>query len=120
MRYTRFVALVLLAVHLPACTSYQTLADPVADLQASPKPVKKVWVTLQSGAHFQLTSPYVEGDSIRGVSELSRATSVPMADVVRVEVRTLSAAKTVGLILAIPVVIFGSLLGLCALSGCMS
>ena len=100
MRFTRLAAAILLAVHLPACTSYQTLADPVADLQASPKPVKKVWVTLQSGAHFQLTSPYVAGDSLRGVSELSRATSVPMADVVKVEVREVSEGKTALLVLS--------------------
>jgi len=100
VHWTRLVATLLLAVYLPSCTSYHVLADPAADFQASATPVKKVWVTLQSGAHFQLTSPYVEGDSLRGGSELSRPTSVAMTDVVNVEVRNLSEGKTALLILS--------------------
>ena len=100
MQSTRLVAAILLAAYLPACSSYRVLADPAVDLQASPKPVKKAWITLQSGAHFQLTSPYVEGDSLRGVSELSRPTSVAMADVVKVEVREVSEGKTALLVLS--------------------
>jgi hypothetical protein len=117
MRSTRPAAAILLAAYLPACTSYQTLADPAANLQASATPVKKVWITLQSGAHFQLTSPYVEGDSLRGVSELSRPTSVAMADVVKVEVREVNEIKTVGLVIGSAVVAFWAVVGLLFATG---
>jgi hypothetical protein len=117
MQSTRLVAAILLAAYLPACSSYRVLADPAVDLQASPKPVKKAWITLQSGAHFQLTSPYVEGDSLRGVSELSRPTSVAMADVVKVEVREVNEIKTVGLVIGSAVVAFWAVVGLLLATG---
>jgi hypothetical protein len=117
MRFTRKAVAILLAACLPACSSYRALADPAADLQTSPKPVKKAWVTLQTGAHFQLTSPYVDGDSLRGVSELSRPTSVAMADVVKVEVREVNEIKTVGLVIGSAVVAFWVVVGLLVATG---
>lgn len=114
---TRLAATILLAAYLPACTSYQALADPAANLQASATPVKRVWVTLQSGARFQLNSPYLEGDSLRGVSELSRPTCVAMTDVVKVEVREVNEIKTVGLVLGSAVVAFWAVVGLLLATG---
>ena len=114
---TRLIAAILLAAYLPACTSSRVLADPAADLQTSPKPVKKAWVTLQSGAHFQLTSPYVAGDSLRGISELSRPTSVAMADVVKVEVTEVNEVKTVGLVIGSAVVAFWAVVGFLVVTG---
>ena len=104
-RWTRLASVLLLLAYLPACTSYQALADPAASLQASATPVKKVWVTLQSGARFQLTSPYLEGDSLRGVSELSRPTSVAMSTVQQVEIWKHSGGKTVLLVAIVVVVV---------------
>jgi hypothetical protein len=100
MRSTRFVAAVLLAAFLPACTSYQVMADPASGLQAPPKPVKEARVTLKNGSVFELDSPRVDGDSLRGTLE-GQATSVAWADVTGVEVRKTSAVKTTALVLGV-------------------
>jgi hypothetical protein len=100
MRSTRFVAAVLLAAFLPACTSYQVMADPASGLQAQPKPIKEARVTLKNGSVFELDSPRVDGDSLRGNLE-GRATSMPWSDVAGVEVRRTSAVKTTALVVGV-------------------
>jgi len=100
MRASRVFAAILL-LWMPACTSYQTLADPVAGLQPSPKPVKKVRVTLQGGEQFELDWPDLAGDSLRGVVRKGSIRSVVLADVTTVEIRVANANKTGFLVVAL-------------------
>jgi hypothetical protein len=105
MRYTRLAAAILLAAYLPACTGYQVMADPSTGLQASPKPVKEARVTLRTGERFELMSPRVDGDSLRGVPAGGPARSVALADVATVEVRKGSTGKTLALVLGVTAVV---------------
>lgn len=111
MRFTRLIAASLLAAYLPACTSYQVIADPSVGLQASPKTVKEARVMFDSGRRFEVMSPRVNGDSLQGYTKDGAPVSVAMTTVQEVEVRKRSGAKTVllvvGVLVAIPVLTFG-------------
>ena len=101
MRYTRLAAAIVLAAYIPACTGYATLADPSAALTASPKPIEKARVTLKNGERFELATPVVYGDSLRGVPPGGPARSIALADVAKVEVQKGDAAKTAGLVVGV-------------------
>lgn len=102
--YTRLVATVLLAAYALACTGYKTMSDPAAQLQASPKKVGTVRVSLKDGKRFELKSPQIYGDSLRGFTLSGPPRSVAMADVAKVESTNVSAAKTAALVAGIAVV----------------
>lgn len=104
MHRTRFAAAILLLAYLPACTSYQVIADPSTGLQASPKPIEEARITLRTGERFELNAPGVYGDSLRGIPHQGSAKIVAMGDVSKMEVRRPSTGKTVGLVLGIVVV----------------
>jgi hypothetical protein len=103
MRHTRLAAAILLLAYVPACTSYQVMTDPSTGLLAPVKPVEEVRITLRTGERFELNSPLVYGDSLKGFQIEGSARSVAMGDMTEVEVRKPSAGKTVGLVLGIAV-----------------
>lgn len=119
MRNTRFAAAILLAAYLPACTSYQAMTAPATELQAPPKPIRAARITLSSGERFELRTPLVYGDSIRGFNLKGQAENVAMADVTKVEVKKVSASKTVGLVLG-TVVVGGIIAGAVYFANCDS
>lgn len=79
MRYRPIVSALLLAAYLPACAGYQQTTQPLAELTAPPKPVRQVRVTLANGSRVQVTSPHVEGDTLRGTAGLYRESGAPVA-----------------------------------------
>lgn len=115
MHFIRRAATILSLVCLPACTSYQTLADPVSGLQASPKPVKKARVTVDSGIRFEVRSPRVNGDSLQGTSRDGAPVSVPLAAVQKVEVREPGGATDVLLAVGILLLTAGAVIGVIAI-----
>lgn len=108
------LVLLLLASYLPACTSYQVMADPVAGIELSPVPVEKARITLHAGRRFVLTAPYIDGDSLRGLSSRSDPTSVAVADVEKLEVGESWHVPTVLLVLGGLVVAAGLAIGIAA------
>jgi hypothetical protein len=86
MRIAALSPALLIGVSVAACTGYQTLADPAADLQASPSPVTRARVTLRSGERLELNSPCVSGDSLMGFSVDGGPRHVALADVTKVQV----------------------------------
>ena len=115
MHPTRIIATLLLVVYLPACTSYQTLADPVAGLQPSPKPVQKARVTIDTGKRFEIMSPRLSADSIQGSLRDGSAVSVPMKAVQEVEVREPNGTKTFLLTIGVILALGGAAIGIAAL-----
>lgn len=121
--YTRLVATVLLAAYAIACTGYQTVTDPAAQLQAAPKQVGKLRVSLKDGERFELSKPQVYGDTLRGFTLAGKAKSVAMDDVAKLETAKVSAIKTVALVAGIAVVgglVVGALAAASASSGSCS
>ena len=102
--YTRLVATVLLAAYALACTGYKTMTDPATQLQASPKKVGTVRVSLKDGERFELKSPQIYGDSLRGFTLGGPPRSVAMEDVTKLEAANVSAAKTAALVAGLVVV----------------
>ena len=99
MMSTRLVAALLLVTYLPACATYNVMPDPASTLKAPQTELKKVRVTLRSGEQFDLRSPRVEGDSLRGTWPNSLVQSVALSDVAAVQVKRVSAERTAGFIL---------------------
>jgi hypothetical protein len=111
----RILAGLLLLAFLPACTSYRTVADPAVALQASPKPIKKARVTIDTGKRFELRSPHISGDSIQGSLRDGSEVSVPMSTVQEVEVRQPSDTKTYFLVIGIILALGGAAVGIAAI-----
>jgi hypothetical protein len=80
----------LLAVWLPGCASYQQTSQPLAELTAPPRPVNQARVTLEDGRRIQVTTPRVDGDTLRGTEGLSRTSgppvAIPLASITQVEI----------------------------------
>jgi len=98
MRYTRLVAVVLLAAYLPACATYTIMPDPATTLKPPQTELKQVQVTLRTGEQVTVRSPRVDGDSLRGTWPNSLAQSVALTDVSAVEVKRTSVGRTAGLV----------------------
>jgi hypothetical protein len=94
MRATRLAAAIVLLTLLLGCTSYQTLADPVADLATYPSPVGPARVTLRSGERVKFISVEVEGDSLKGFLEGGVPKSVALTKVGKVELRLFDSEKS--------------------------
>lgn len=86
------VAIAILAT-VPACTSYQALADPVADLATYPSPVGPARVTLRSGGRVKFVSLQVEGDSLRGALEGGGSRTFALTYIQKVELRAFDSEK---------------------------
>jgi hypothetical protein len=90
MRSRRVVCCLLLAAYLSACVSYQVTSQPLAELTAPPRPVNQARVTLEDGRRIQVTTPRVDGDTLRGTEGLSRTSgppvAIPLASITQVEI----------------------------------
>lgn len=92
------IVLLLLLACLPACATYSVMPDPVSTLKAPQTEFKQVRVLLRTGAQFNLRSPRVEGDSLRGTGPDSLVQSVALTDIAAVQVKRTSIERTVGLV----------------------
>jgi len=86
MRITSLSPALLLGVSIAACTAYQTLADPAADLAAPAAPITRVRLTLRTGERLDLESPCVHGDSLVGTPAEGPPVHVALADVAKAQV----------------------------------
>jgi hypothetical protein len=91
MRFRPVLSSLLVAAYLPACTGYQSTAQPLAELTAPPTPVKQVRVTLADGTSVQVTSPHVVADTLRGTEGYQRESGAPVA----IPVSRITAVETV-------------------------
>lgn len=93
-----------------ACTSWRMhplTPEPFAP--SNPPPV--VRVTLVDGSRFQLESPQIVQDTLRGVDPRSqRLRTVALSDLQRLETIHFNAAKTVGLVLGLGAVAAGAVI----------
>ena len=120
----RVISALLLVCYLPSCTKWgpppQAGATPLEAIQA--KPGQRVRVTLRDSNRVVLKQTRIEGDSLLGMtrSDLDAATtatvrpkwdqdkyaaSIPLSDVVSVQVRRSAPLKTVGLVLGLVVLV---------------
>ena len=113
MSFRRVVSALMLAVYLPACTSFQATSQPLAELTASPKPVGRVCITKRNGVRVEVWEPRVAADSLVGASAASgaeaRRIAIALADIQATEVRSFDAGKSIAM-----VVIAGGTLALLA------
>jgi len=94
MRPTRLIAMLLLAAYLPACTSYQVMADPTDNLQAVPFQLNEIRVTPMNGKRFTLRAPEVFGDSLRGFLKDGTLKRMALVDVKKVEAHVVDPEKS--------------------------
>jgi len=98
MRRTRWTTLLMLLACLPACATYSVMPDPVSTLKPPQTEFKQVRVLLRTGAQFNLRSPRVEGDSLRGTGPDSLVQSIALTDIAAVQVKRTSIERTAGLV----------------------
>jgi len=90
----RAVLMLFLVLHLTACTSWQSVSlDAIspAQLIEEDRP-DRVRVTGEGVLALEVVSPSVEGDQLVGADGVS----VPLADILRVEVHGFSLLRTIG------------------------
>ena len=99
--FGRALATALLFGYGQACTSWRTRPlTPETFPLSNPPPV--VRVTLVNGSRFELESPQIVQDSLRGVDARSqRPWTVARSDLQRLETRHFDSVKTVGLVLGL-------------------
>ena len=99
MRMLRTLSALLLAVYMPACSSFHATTQPLAELTAPPKPAQHLRVTREGGEQVYLDAPQVITDSLRGFDarSLGEEVAIPVADIRQVEVQEPSAGKTLGM-----------------------
>ena len=112
MRFHRVLSLLLLAVHLPACTVYRQSEAPLAQVTAPATPVERVRITTLRDTRFQVWSPRVEGDSLIGFSKVGGQAdtriAVALSDIQATELRKVSPGLTVGAAVLGAVVVLGA------------
>jgi hypothetical protein len=109
MLYRRAISILLLAVYLPACTSYKTTTQPVAELTAAPKPPEHIRVTTTAGATVEVDAPRVVNDSLFGTTVVTgprgepttQAVAIPLAGIHTVAVKRPDGSKTTILVIGI-------------------
>jgi hypothetical protein len=125
MSYRRAVSILLLAVYLPACTSYHTTTLPVAELTAAPEAPERIRVTTADGATVEVDAPRVANDTLYGSTWTTGAggkqsagvMTIPIANIRTVEVRKSDGTKTLLLVggIAAGILLLG--VGGCSSSG---
>jgi hypothetical protein len=102
MRFRPVLSAVLLAAYLPACTSFQSTSQPLAELTASPEGVDQVKVVTAGGARVDVWAPWVEADTLRGYHEKPSSGvasfAIPLSDIKAIEVRKTDVGPTVILV----------------------
>ncbi len=109
MSNRKLVSALLLLAYLPACTSFQATSQPLTELTAPPKTVKKARITTTSGARIELGNLRVANDTLYGEPEVPRPEPGPiaiaLADITTVEVRKADGMGTAILVGGIVLVI---------------
>ena len=92
---SRAVLLLFLVLHLPACYTWQGVAttSPAEVIEATQP--DRVRVTVRGEGEVELENPSVEGDQLLGAN----GASLPLADVLMLEIREFDIVRTVGLVL---------------------
>ena len=99
----RAVLLLFLLLHLTACQTWQAVTPTpmsVAQLIEEDRP-ERVRVLLRGGNELELKNPSVEGDEL-----VAPGVSMPLADILRLEVLASSRGRTAGAVAAGLFVIF--------------
>ena len=89
----RAVLLLFLVLHLTACYTWQGVAttSPAEVIEATQP--DRVRVTVRGEGEVELENPSVEGDQLLGANGVS----LPLADVLMLEIREFNFGKTIGL-----------------------
>jgi hypothetical protein len=102
MSFRRVVSALLLVAYLPACTSFQATSQPLPELTAPPKSVKKARITTVTGARIELGYIHVANDTLYGTPEVPRPdgglVAIALADIKTVEVRKVDGSDTAMLV----------------------
>jgi hypothetical protein len=109
----RAVLLLFLLLHLTACQTWQSVSlDAIspAQLIEEDRP-DRVRVTGRDVLEREVVSPSVEGDQLVGAGDFS----VPLADILRLEVRGFSLGRTIGAGFGVYMAVVLGVLGLWAL-----
>ena len=121
--FARLIAALLLAVHLTGCYNWHTPTISPAQIIADEQPAK-VRVTQTDGTRLTLDDPTIQNDSIRGrsgpgiiFSLFAPSSSVALSDVSTIEVRRLSAGKTPGAVVGVPLLAWGAVVLIFAVCG---
>jgi hypothetical protein len=111
MSIRKLVSALLLLAYLPACTSFQATTQPLSELTAPPKTVKKARITTTSGARIELGNLRVANDTLYGEPAVPRPEpgpmAIPLADIKKVEVHKADLASTAVLIGGIVLLVVG-------------
>ena len=91
----RAVLLLFLVLHLTACYTWQGVAttSPAGVIEATQP--DRVRVVVRGEGEVELENPSVEGDQLLGANGVS----LPLADVLMLEIREFNLGRTVGLVL---------------------
>ena len=92
---SRAVLLLFLVLHLTACYTWQGVAttSPAGVIEATQP--DRVRVVVRGEGEVELANPSVEGDQLVGADGVS----LPLADVLMLEIREFNLGRTVGLVL---------------------
>lgn len=123
-RLRRAVALLLIAVYLPACVRTFTPEGITPAEYIAAKHPEQVRVTLSDQSWCVFRDPWIAGDTLGGIvtlfgsaglSATAPADGVPLSSVVHFEVRESNKAATTALVLLGVAVVGGAIAGLVAL-----
>ena len=114
----RAVLMLFLVLHLTACTSWQSVSlDAIspAELIEEDRP-DRVRVTGGGVLELEVVSPSVEGDQLVGADGVS----VPLADILRLEVHGFSLLRTIGAAFGLYIGAAVVIMGACIATDCIS
>ena len=92
---SRAVLLLFLVLHLTACYTWQGVATTSPAQLIEVTQPDRVLVLTPGGVQVELANPSVEGDQLMGAD----GASLPLADVLMLEIREFDIVRTVGLVL---------------------
>ena len=116
----RSVLLLFLVLNLTACTSWHSVAIPSPAEFIEAEQPDRVRVTMQDGLQLDIGKPFVAGDQLLGQDwrtwEINRLlgnaddVSVPLADILQLEVRRPDLARSAGFSVGLSVLMLGALI----------
>ena len=116
----RSVLLLFLVLNLTACTSWHSVAIPSPAEFIEAEQPDRVRVTMQDGSQLDIEKPFVSGDQLLGKDwrtwEVNRLlgnaddVSVPLADILQLEVRRPDLARSAGFSVGLSVLMLGALI----------
>ena len=115
----RAVLLLFLVLHLTACSTWQSVNTPSPAQFIEAETPDRVRVTVRGEGEVELAYPSVEGDQLVGAGDFS----IPLADILGLEVHGFSLGRTVlmglGGVVALPVILAISLVAGCGTGSCL-